>query len=51
MGSAEYHHHQLIIYSHIITYGNAATQEITEQIRDEIERMWNEPGGSLTFKE
>src|SRR6266550_3477910 len=50
MGSVEYHHHQLIIYSHIITYGNAATQEMTEQIRDEIEGMWNEPGGSLTFK-
>jgi hypothetical protein len=49
MGSIEYDHHQLIIYSHIISYGNAATLEISEQIREEIETMWNEPGGSLLF--
>ena len=41
---------QLTIYSNIITYGNAATAEITEQIRDEIETMWNEPNGSLKFE-
>jgi hypothetical protein len=40
---------QLIIYSNIITYGDAATPELTEQIRDEIETMWNEPGGSIHF--
>ena len=34
---------RLVIYSHIITYGHAATPELTEQIRDEIETMWNEP--------
>jgi hypothetical protein len=33
----------LIIHSHIITYGNAANEQITEQIRHEIESMWNEP--------
>lgn len=33
----------LIIYSHIVTYGNAADEMLTEQIRDEIETMWNEP--------
>jgi hypothetical protein len=43
-------HLQLLIYSHIITYGNAATSEITEQIRDEIEMMWNEPEASLNLK-
>jgi hypothetical protein len=52
MGSAEIdiHNEQFIIFSNIITYGNAATAELTEQIRDEIETMWNEAGGSLTLK-
>src|SRR5690348_230631 len=38
---------QLTIHSHIITYGRAATSELTEQIRDEIETMWNEPQGII----
>jgi hypothetical protein len=38
---------QLIIHSHIITYGNAANTIITDSIRDEIETMWNEPGVEL----
>ena len=42
---------QLIISSHIITYGNGATPEITERIRDEIETMWNEPQASVQFKQ
>ena len=52
MGTAELdiHHRQLFIYSHIITYGNAANQEITELIREEIETMWNEPGARLQFE-
>jgi len=52
MGSAELdlHHLQLIIYSNIITYGNAADPLITESIRDEIETMWNEPKASLNYK-
>ena len=51
MGSAELdiHHRQLIIYSNIITYGNAANPEITKMIREEIETMWNEPQASLKF--
>ena len=51
MGSAELdiHLRQLFIYSNIITYGNAATPEITESIREEIETMWNEPRASLRF--
>lgn len=40
---------QLLIASHIITYGNAADEMITERIRDEIETMWNEPQGFITF--
>jgi hypothetical protein len=39
----------LLISSHIITYGNAATPVITEQIEEEIETMWNEPRASLMF--
>ena len=51
MGTAELdiHHRQIIIYSNIITYGNAASAEITESIREEIETMWNEPQASLQF--
>lgn len=51
MGTAELdtYRHQLIIHSHIITYGNAATPVLTEQIRDEIETMWNEPTANLVL--
>lgn len=47
MGIAEIANNCIIIYSHIITYGNAANEEITELIRDEIETMWNEPKAAL----
>lgn len=47
MGSAEIENRNIVIYSHIITYGNAATAVLTEMIRDEIETMWNEPKGTL----
>jgi hypothetical protein len=49
MGSVELEKQQLIICSHIITYGAAADPAITENIRDEIETMWNEPKASLRF--
>jgi hypothetical protein len=51
MGTAEIdtYRHQLIIHSHIITYGNAATSALTEQIRDEIETMWNEPNANFSL--
>ncbi|RYZ49814.1 MAG: hypothetical protein EOO14_20195, partial [Chitinophagaceae bacterium] len=49
MGEAEISTSQnsLTIYSHLVCYGNAASQEITERIRDEIETMWNEPQGRV----
>jgi len=47
MGTAEYNTQQLVITSHIITYGNAADAALTEMIRDEIETMWNEPQAVL----
>lgn len=37
----------LLISSHILTYGHAADEAITEQIRAEIEWMWNEPQGRV----
>lgn len=39
----------LCIISHIITYGNKANDAVTEDIRDEIETMWNEPKGFLNL--
>lgn len=49
MGEAEIYSHskQIIIQSHIITYGNAVDEQLTEQVREEIETMWNEPAASL----
>jgi hypothetical protein len=49
MGTIEYNTGNLLINSHIITYGNAADAAITELIRDEIETMWNEPAGIISF--
>jgi len=51
MGSVELINQELIIQSHIITYGNAADEPITELIREEIETMWNEPKGTVAFGE
>ena len=47
MGTAELAGGQCIIRSNIITYGNAADPVITEQIRAEIENMWNAPMGNM----
>ena len=48
MGIAELLPQNIItIHSHIITYGGATNEAITEQIRDEIEKMWNEPKGRV----
>lgn len=47
MGEAEISSNNITINSHIITYGNAADETVTERIRDEIETMWNEPHGSV----
>lgn len=50
MGIIEFlHGNQLLVLSHIITYGNAADEIITERIRNEIEMMWNEPGGTVIY--
>lgn len=51
MGEAEIdkHHRQFIITSHIITYGSAASEELSQLIRDEIETMWNEADGRVVL--
>jgi hypothetical protein len=49
MGTVEPGNQQLVISSHIITYGNAANPSVTEDIRAEIETMWNEPNAVLTL--
>jgi hypothetical protein len=45
MGSAEISNRQITIFSHIITYGTAADEALTDMMREEIETMWNEPKG------
>jgi hypothetical protein len=40
----------IIIHSHIITYGNAANEQLTESIRDETETMWNEPQAIINIQ-
>lgn len=37
----------LYIHSHIVTYGNEATENLTRMIREEIECMWNEPNAKV----
>ncbi|MGZ3845066.1 MAG: peptidase M10, partial [Flavisolibacter sp.] len=50
MGEAEITSgNNIVIRSHIITYGNAADEVVTERIRDEIETMWNEPKGTVNL--
>lgn len=51
MGEAEIDRNILIVHSHVITYGEAADEQITEQIRDEIETMWNEPQATITLEQ
>lgn len=42
--------HQLLICSHIVTYGNVAGPAITEYMREEIETLWNEPMGLVNIE-
>lgn len=37
----------IVIHSHIIIYGKAANEELTQTIREEIETLWNEPKGLI----
>jgi hypothetical protein len=53
MGEAELDkvNNTVIIKSHIVTYGDAADENVTESIRAEIENMWNEPRGMIYIKQ
>jgi len=50
MGIIELINNELLVSSHIITYGNAADISITEAICEEIETMWNEGRGTVMIK-
>jgi hypothetical protein len=41
---------QLLLEAVIVTYGHAADPEITCQVADEIEEMWNEPAGNVVLE-
>lgn len=45
MGTVEIIGSELIITSHVVTYGDASTAEMTHYIGEEIEAMWNAPQG------
>lgn len=47
MGTVEFNGTSLLICSHLITYGHAATPALTELIREEIETLWNEAHGEV----
>lgn len=40
----------ILIRSHLVIYGDAATPEIAAYISEEIESMWNEPQGQVFVK-
>lgn len=52
MGEVEIdnYNHAIIIISHIIMYGNAANEDVTKSIKEEIETMWNEPKAMINIK-
>ena len=52
MGEAEINtdNRLITLYSHLIIYGNAANEKLSERMRSEIETMWNEPQGSIHWK-
>jgi hypothetical protein len=52
MGEVEIDQYEqrIIVRSHIITYGSAADEKLTEYMRSEIETMWNEPKGMIYLK-
>jgi hypothetical protein len=41
----------IFIHSHIITYGDAADETVTAQMREEIETLWNEPAPKLLLNQ
>ncbi len=50
MGIIEIDKGQLVISSCFITYGHAASEAVTELIREETETLWNEPGATVALR-
>lgn len=42
---------QLIIHSHFYVYGDAANEQLTLQIANDIQQHWNEPRASIRYKQ
>lgn len=42
---------KVILKAHIVFYGDASNEQITEELRNEIETMWNEPEGVIKWNE
>lgn len=51
MGTVEINGTVLTICSHLITYGHAASTELTEMIREEIETLWNEASAVIQLQD
>jgi hypothetical protein len=49
MGEAETRDQRVIIHSHIMIYGNAASEELATQMQEEIATMWNEPAAVINL--
>ncbi len=47
MGEAEIYNNILTIHSHLVCYGEAATPQLVQQIKSEIETLWNEPRATI----
>lgn len=47
MGEVELDQRLVTIYSNVIVYGNDASEELAQLMRDEIESMWNAPQGII----
>lgn len=43
--------HQLIVHSHFQLYGDAATEDISKAIGEDIEKHWNEPKATIRMKD
>jgi len=47
MGEAELYNGKLTIYSHLVFYGDSATPQLANQLKEEVETLWNEPQATI----
>lgn len=50
MGEVTIAHNELLVTAHLVFYGNAATEELAQQLRAEVEDLWNEPAANITVQ-